>query len=52
MFPPFFETIFWSVFIIYLTLIVFWWIALIIRNKGSGRVPRADAVSNPTCDQN
>jgi len=33
--PPFFETIFWSVFIISSALTVFWCIALIIRNKGA-----------------
>ena len=49
--PPSFETIFWTAFIISSALIVFWCIALIIKMiKGRERVPRADAVSNPTCE--
>jgi hypothetical protein len=39
MFPPFFETMFWAVFITSLVFVALWWIILIIRMiKTRGRV--------------
>jgi len=47
MFPPFFETMFWAVFVLSLIFIVVWWIVSIIKMiKTRGRVQGETASEN------
>lgn len=48
MFPPFFETMFWTVFILSVVFIVFWWVIFVIRMiKTRGRVQETASETQP-----